>query len=213
MAKRCQQVEYAGGLLHQIASSLMLCQHLSVCGGCLSPPSKSAKHLRQYLNYTAFPHDGCLDPPGDDSESAIETSSEALADVYLTWVRLQVSYWLGVSTTSRAFGAPVMASSALPSISLIAMRYPDGPCEVEPWQDTVNDLFRQTPAYYNAKQVVDVVTSIANQPEKPDQHHVFNLWKAITNGKNITTKCAIHWGGTGIACKILSWTTNWPIQR
>jgi hypothetical protein len=85
-----------------------------------------------------------------------------------------------------------MASSALPSISLIAMRYPDGPCEVEPWQDTVNDLFRQTPAHYNAKQVVDVVTSIANQPEKPDQHHVFNLWKAITNGKNITAKCAIH---------------------
>jgi hypothetical protein len=31
MAKRCQQVGYAGDLLRQIVSSLMLSQHLSMC--------------------------------------------------------------------------------------------------------------------------------------------------------------------------------------
>ena len=45
MAKRCQQVGYAGDLLRQIASSLMLGQHLSMCEGLLSVPSNDAEHL------------------------------------------------------------------------------------------------------------------------------------------------------------------------
>jgi hypothetical protein len=133
-----------------------------------------------------------LTPPGDDAES-VETSSEGLADVYLTWVRLQVSHWLGVGTVSRAFGSPEAAASAVSSISLIAVRHPGGPREVEPWEDTVKDLFRQTSAQlYNAEEVADVIISIARQSENPDQHHVFTKWRDIADGKNTTAKPAIH---------------------
>jgi len=193
MAKGCQQVGYAGDLLRQIASSLMLRQHLSMCEGLLNIPSNDAKHLLEYQGYTHFPHDGCLNPPGDDAENAVETSSEALGNVYLTWIRLQVSHWLGVGTISRAFSASAAAASAVPSISLIAVRYPNGPRELEPWEDTVKDLFRTTPpALYSVEEVVDVVIRIANQPETPGQHHVFKKWKGIVNGKNTTAESAIH---------------------
>jgi hypothetical protein len=193
MAKKCQKVGYAGDLLRQIASSLMLRQHLSTCEGLLTVPSNDAKHLLEYRGYTGFPHDGRLNPPGDDAESAVETSSGALVDVYLMWIHLQVSHWLGVGTISRTFSSPEAAASAVPSISLIAVRHPNGPREVEPWQDTVKDLFRQTPPQlYSAEEVVDVVISIADQPETPGQHHVFKHWKDIVNGKNTTAKPAIH---------------------
>ena len=80
MAERCQQVGYAGDLLRRIASSLMLHQHLSVCGRLLSIPSNDGEHLEEYQEYTSFPHDGCLNPPGDAAESVVETP-EALKDV------------------------------------------------------------------------------------------------------------------------------------
>ena len=193
MAKRCQQVGYAGDLLRQIASSLMLRQHLSMCEGLFSVPSNVAKHLLEYRNYTGFPHDGCLNPPGDDAESAVETSSEGLGDVYLMWICLQVSHWLGVGTISRAFSSPEVAASTVPSIYFIAVRHPNGPRELEPWRDTMKDLFKQTPPeLYSVEEVVEVVIRIVNQPEIPGQHHVFKKWKDIVNGKNTTAKPAIH---------------------
>jgi hypothetical protein len=64
---------------------------------------------------------------------------------------------------------------------------------LEPWQDTVKDLFKQTPPeLYSVEEVMDVVIGIANQPETPGQHHVFKKWKDIVNGKNTTAKPAIH---------------------
>ena len=62
MAERYQQVGYAGDLLHQIVSSLMLRQHLLMCEGLLSVPSNDAKHLREYQKYTGFPMMDALTP-------------------------------------------------------------------------------------------------------------------------------------------------------
>jgi hypothetical protein len=103
------------------------------------------------------------------------------------------SLWLGVGTIARAFMSPEAAASAVPFISLIAVRHPNGPREVEPWQDTVKDLFRQTPPKLcSVEEVIDVVIRIANQPETSGQHHVFKKWKNIVNGKNTTAKPPIH---------------------
>jgi hypothetical protein len=129
------------------------------------------------------------------------------------WIRLQVSHWLGVGTISRAFGSPEAAAFAVPSICLIAVRHPNGPREVEPWKDTVRDLYRdnstqtckaeeavdvitsiadQPETLYSAEEVVDVIISIADQPETPGQHHVFKKWNEIVKGKKTTAKPAIH---------------------
>ena len=44
-----------GGLLQEIASSLMLRQHLKACAAWLSIPINQAKYLNRYQEYTGFP--------------------------------------------------------------------------------------------------------------------------------------------------------------
>jgi hypothetical protein len=125
-------------------------------------------------------------------ESVVETPTEALKDVYLVWVHLQVLHWLGVGTISRVFSSPEVPA-VVPSISLIAVRYPDRPREVEPWEETVKDLFRHTPAQrYSAEEVINIIISIAGQSETPDEHYVFKKWRGIVNGTNTAAKPDIH---------------------
>ena len=170
-----------GGLLREIASSLMLRQHLKACAKWLSIPINQTKHLVKYQDYTGFPVRGCKDPvddPGLENDAGMALDgSEALDIVFLKWIRLQVSHWLALGTLSRTVGFPSNQGELV--LSLLAVDYPALPREVEPWRDTVKNLISRNlnPARsYNASDVINFIDAYIKRPIKDDQHPIFKKW-------------------------------------
>jgi hypothetical protein len=175
-----------GGLLREIASLLMLRQHLKACAAAtsLSIPINEAKYLDRYQEYTGFPEKGCNDPDagepglGNDPGMVLD-GSESLDIVFLKWIRLQVNHWLALGTLSRTVGFPSDGDVKL-GFSLLTVNYPDSPRPMEPWRDTVKNLISRnlnSTRSYGASDVIEFIDVYIKRPIQPGQHPVFNKWK------------------------------------
>lgn len=136
---KCKRVWVCGNLLSKIASSRMLRQHLAAC--------------RTFLYIPTYNPTDTSSPQGDSDSSANTGESESEADdidvkgdetideVFLKWVRLQVSYWLDLSLLSRTFGSPDPARS-VPDVFLIAIKHPAHNTKFpqDPLDDTLKDV-------------------------------------------------------------------------
>jgi hypothetical protein len=178
-----KHVWYCGGLLREIASSLMLCQHLKACVAWISIPINEKGHLKRYQDYTGFPETGYQNPDvadpglGNDPEMDLD-GSESLDIVFLKWIRLQVNHWLALGTLSRTVGFP-SAQDAKLALSLLAVNLPDLARPMEPWQNTVENLISQNlnpTRSYSASDVVEVIAAHIARPPQPGQHPVFKKW-------------------------------------
>jgi hypothetical protein len=184
----CKQVWCCNCLLREIASSLMLRQHLQTCQGWLSIPINTEKHAKIYQEYTGFIVSGHRNPNVDDPGCADYggiplDGPETLDQVFLNWIYLQVIHLLALGTLTRRFGSPVdsnaKAPSEVPKVSLLTVQYPS-PRAVEPWRTTVTNLLSQTPCKtYSAQDVIDVIVSCtAAPPHESNQHPVFATFKS-----------------------------------
>jgi hypothetical protein len=194
----CKQVWIVGGLLREIASSLMLRQHLKSCTPWLSIPTNDERHLRSYKQYTGFPHEGCRDPTPDDPGLSNDLNlglngSEELDEVFLEWIRLQVIHWLSLGAISRSFGSPSYSGVEL-GVTLLAVKYPDRPRPVEPWKTTVHNLVSRFSRSYSAEDVIQCIISSVPSPCKPNQHPVFKKWAGTVAGgaKSVKFDSTVH---------------------
>jgi len=202
----CKRVWFCGGLLKEIASSLMLRQHLKACVEWLDIPVNNMRNLESYQNYTGFPHHGCRDPNDDDPGRANDPEmsvdgSEDLDMVFLKWIRLQVIHRLSLDTISRTIGSPsnptVHAPAEPPSITLLAVPYPIVPLPMEPWETTLQNLLNKYPGRaYSHEDVRDHIKKCVSPPYKSNQHAVFKKWRGAAHGH------AINFTATG-HCEVL----------
>ena len=199
--KKCQRVWFCGSLLREIASSLMLRQHLQTCQTWLSTPINKNEDLKRYRDYTGFPSVGCRNPNADnpahgEDDDMSPDGSESLSQVFLKWIRLQVSHWLALGIVSRAFGSPPNSQAeAFPEIlpvSLLAVRYPKLPLPLEAWEITVDTVVGNIPGQlYNAEDVKNLILSHIKSLPK-DKHQLFTKWKPAIHGHKIRFECTIH---------------------
>ena len=175
--KKCQHVWFCGSLLREIASSLMLRQHLQTCQKWLSTPINKDEDLKRYKNYTGFPSIGCRNPNADnaahgDDDDIFLGGTESLSQVFLKWIRLLVSHWLALGILSRTFGSPSTFSEILP-VSLLAVRYLKLPLPLEAWEITVDTVVGNTPGQlYKAEDVKNLILSHIKSPPR-DKHQLY----------------------------------------
>ena len=189
-----KRVWHCGGLLREIASSLMLRQHLKACVAWISIPINEEGHLKRYQDYTGFPETGCQDPdvadPGLGNAPGMDLDGSESSDiVFLKWIRLQVNHWLALGTLSRTVGFPSDQDAKL-TISLLAVNFPNSPRPMESWRDTVKNLIslNLNPACsYSASDVEEFIAARIARPPQPDQHRVFKKWH-----KGYTFTATIH---------------------
>ena len=177
--RNCESVWICGLLLREIASSLMLRQHLKACRVWLSAPSHGGSNMRHYQVYTGFdtakyPSPDATDPgyEDDDDDEICQDARAGLDQVFLKWIRLQASHFLALGTISRAFGSPLSLSgvSKVPTVSLLAVP-PPLPLEVD-WKSTVTRLFGSEAGLEAIKVIKRCVIDGKNVPAawKPARH-------------------------------------------
>jgi hypothetical protein len=145
IARKYNQLFICASLLRQIASSLMIRQHLWACRSLLNLPFNNPAFLKLYHDFTRFPDFGCLDynsSDRDDEPEAFEGDDMAKDEAFLVWARLQVGHLLALGTLSRAFSSE---SSKVPAVTLLAVQGPSGTPEVELWTKTVDKLLHCSP--------------------------------------------------------------------
>ncbi|KIM74963.1 hypothetical protein PILCRDRAFT_14027 [Piloderma croceum F 1598] len=178
--QKCQHVWFCGGLLREIASSLMLRQHLQTCQKWLSIPINKEVDLKHYQDYTGFPLLVCRNPntdnPAHDDGGDISLDgSESLDQVFLKWIRLLQK-----------------SLSEIPPVSLLAVRFPKSPLPLEPWETTVDYVVGNTPGQlYNAKDVKNIILSYI-QSAQQTQNPLITKWKPAIHGHKIHFDCTIH---------------------
>ena len=202
LVQLCQQVWYCSRLLREIAVSLMLCQHLQTCKRWLYIPINAEWSAKMYQECTGFTVSGFRNPNVDDPGCADYggiplDGSETLDQVFLNWIRLQVTHFLALGTLTRMFGSPVdsnaKAPSKVPKVSLLAVWYPS-PRAVEPWRTTVTNLLCQASCNtYSAQDVIEVITSCIAAPPHNSNHPVFATFKSADDlGQPIEFTSTMH---------------------
>lgn len=166
-------------LLRQIASSLMIRQHLWACRSFLALPVNSSSLLALYRGYTHFPSKICRDPDVDGAPFQDEHGANT-DEVFLTWIRLQVSHLLALGTITRAFGFPI---SRIPQVTLLAVQMPSQSLTMELWTTTVDKLFTDINALlldgFDAQSVKDAILDHTPTKAVPSKHSVFSDFRLI----------------------------------
>lgn len=169
LVQACKHVWICGNLLSKIASSRMLRQHLRACRNLVYIPTYD-RHER-YKSYINTPmEDSDSGANADNPDSAVEDidleGDETLDEVFLKWVRLQASYWLGLSLLSRTFGSSNPAHP-VPEVFLVAVKDPrhdTGSFHVESSETTLKGLVGSNPDHpINIKEVLAIIDEKGGQ--------------------------------------------------
>jgi hypothetical protein len=211
IARKYNQLFICASLLRQIASSLMIRQHLWACRSLLNLPFNNPAFLKLYHDFTHFPDFGCLDynsSDRDDEPEAFESDDMAKRDeVFLVWARLQVGHLLALGTLSRAFSS---TSSKVPAVTLLAVRGPSETPRVELWTTTVDKLLSHSPGAgsdpgvdiqpypFDAVSVKAAILSHIPRETGPNMHSVFAHFRPVHN-KN--QRCTF--GDATFHCEVL----------
>lgn len=196
--QKYQHVFICASLLRQLASSLMLRQHLWVCKPLLHTPVNNLDTLSDYTGYTHFPSKGCHDYMlgAADHEFADEGQID---EAFLVWICIQAGHLLALGTISRAFGSP---DSKIPTVSLFTVRYPQNrQLPMEKWNVTVDDVFAQAGSsdpQVNAESVKKVILDRTKPIRAPNQHPVFTNFKSIHCGSAYPT-----FGNANMHCEMV----------
>jgi hypothetical protein len=183
IAHKYDRVYICASLLRQIASSLMLRQHLWASQVLLSVPVTNSIAIGRYKEYTGFRSEGCndyiLDGAGSDH---LEGGSMSKVEVFLGWIRRQVAHLLALGTISRAFG---VERAKIPQLSLVIVQYPQQQQPaMEPWTVTVDKLLDHTtsapsePPLLNAESIKMTILD-RTRATMTNQHPVFHSFKGI----------------------------------
>ena len=174
------RVYLCANLLRQIASSLMIRQHLWACRSLLTLPVNSSSLLALYRGYTRFSSKICRDPSDVDGPPFQDEHAPGTDEVLLTWIRLQVSHLLALGTITRAFGYP---TSRIPEVSLLAVQMPPQSLTMELWTTTVDKLFTDTHAFslspFGPESVKDTILDHTPTKTVSSKHSVFSDFKPI----------------------------------
>ena len=181
--QKYHRVYICASLLRQLASSLMLRQHLWVCKSLLHTPINTEHSLNNYNTYTGFPKLGCHDymSGGPDHDF---TDEGDIDEVFLVWIRLQAAHLLALGTISRAFGSP---DSKIPTICLVAVKSSqDHKPVMEDWEVTVDDIFAHTPhgnlnPQVNAEAVKKAILARTSPTTTSNRHTIFKNFNRIHN--------------------------------
>ena len=170
--EHCGNAWICSGLLGEIASSLMLRQHMQNCAyeEGLRIPTNTPRSFQKYQTYTGFTE---FKPNGDDIDEPREIitppGNQTIDEVYVKWVCLQVIHLLSLRMLSRAFGSA--SSPAAPTVRLLAVRYPKWR-EMEPWETTVKNLVPS-----QAENVIKSIVEHVNDDKESERHFVFGKWR------------------------------------
>jgi hypothetical protein len=191
VAPKYEQLFLCAGLLRQIASSLMLRQHLFACGSiqwALPSPTNNSDMLKKFRDYTQFPLCRCNDYMDPDPDDQLMEDPRASDEVYLRWIHLQTSHLLALGTVSRAFSEP---NAVVPAVSLLAANYPPPPQTMELWTAIIDRVFEQSLSRINAfdaESVKQVIRAYTKPPEKPrpaNRHSVYSSFYGIHSSQPI----------------------------
>jgi hypothetical protein len=178
IAQKYEQVYICASLLRQLASSLMLRQHLLACQPLLSIPINTQETLEMYQLYTGFPLKGRHEDSSDDGDYEPFEAEMNPDETFLIWIRVQVAHLLALGTISRAFGS---LSTKVPHISLFAVRYPQQPT-MEPWTDTVDMLLSDPDPglpLLDAESVKNAILDRTKCSTLPNRHAIFKNFYPI----------------------------------
>ena len=192
VVSKYEQLFLCAGLLRQIASSLMLHQHLFACGSirwALPSPTNNSDMLEKFREYTQFPKCKSNDNMDLDLDDQFKEDPRAPADEeYLRWIRLQTSHLLALGTVSRAFSKP---SVVVPTISLLTVNHPPKPQKMELWTAIIDRVFKQSLSRINAfnaesvKEAIRMYTKPPGKPRQPNRHSVYASFYPIHSGQPI----------------------------
>jgi hypothetical protein len=204
VAPKYEQLFLCASLLRQIASSLMLHQHLFACRSilwALPSPTNNSDMLQKFRNYTQFPKCTCNDHMDPDPDDQLTEDPRAPSDeVYLRWIRLQTSHLLALGTVLRAFSEP---NTVVPMVSLLVANHPPPPQTMEPWTAVIHREFEQYLSHFNAfdaESVERVIRAYTEPPQKPrpqNRHPVYRDFYSIHSDQPIA------FGNPTMHCKAL----------
>jgi hypothetical protein len=180
IAQKYERVYICASLLRQLASSLMLRQHLLACRPLLPIPINTPGTLESYRIYTGFPLKGRHDDSLDYEDYEPFEAEGKPDEMFLIWIRVQVTHLLALGVISRAFGSP---STKKPHISLLAVQYPEQrQPTMEQWTATVDRVLSKPDPelpLLDAESVKNVILDRTKCSTLPNRHPIFKNFYPI----------------------------------